>query len=205
VAPGSLLYIPKGLEYDIKRSEHATCIHVDFELERETDTEMFARSYSNLSQIKELFLNMYNIQNTKHVGYEAQLMSLIYRLISIIQKNESTAYIPSSNYSKIAESVEYLKANFFDKSVNTPMLAEMSGVSTSYYTKLFKAFFMCSPKKYIIDMKIDMAKKLLMSTSYPIQEISDTCGFSDVYYFCKIFKKATDVSPAVFRKKNITI
>ena len=205
VAPGSLLYIPKGLEYDIKRKEHATCIHVDFELQDTTNAEMFTRAYSNASQIRELFFSMYNIQNTKHVGYEAQLMSLLYKLISTIQKNESTAYIPNSNYSKISESVEYLKANFFDKSISIPMLAQMSGVSTSYYTKLFNVFFMCSPKKYIMDLKIDMAKKLLMSTYYPMQEISDTCGFTDVYYFCKIFKKSTDMSPSVFRKKNINI
>ena len=201
VGANSLLFLPKRQAYSIKRDEYAECIYVDFDTSDNIGYTPFAKSYSNSSQFKELFLYMLNISNTKAVGYEAMLMSTLYKVIALIQTNNNAAYLPNSHYQRISESVEYLKANFFDENITTPQLAEMCGVSPRYYTKLFNAFFMCSPKKYIIDLKIGMAKKLLISTKYQIHEVSETCGFSDVYYFCKVFKKATDMSPTEYRKK----
>ena len=201
VESNNLLFLPKGQEYHIKREEFAECIYVNFDTASDVKYNIFSKSYSNSAQFKELFLYMLNVSNTKAVGYEAILMSTLYKIIAMIQTNNNAAYLPNSHFKKISESVEYLKANFFDENITTPQLAAMCGVSPRYYTKLFSTFFMCSPKKYIIDLKVDMAKKLLISTKYPIHEISVTCGFSDVYYFCKTFKKATDMSPTEYRKK----
>ncbi len=54
---------------------------------------------------------MHGIINTKRVGYEAILMSTLYKIISLIQSNNSAAYAPSVHYNKIATSAEYLKDN----------------------------------------------------------------------------------------------
>ena len=197
----TLLYLPKGQEYQINRDEYAECIYVNFITLNDVKYDIFAKIYSNSAQLKELFVYMHNVFNTKAVGYEASIMSTLYKIISFIQANNNSTYLPNSHYQKIAESVEYLKANFFDENITISQLAKMCGVSTRYYTKVFGVFFMCSPKKYIMDLKIDMAKKMLISTKYPIYEISETCGFSDVYYFCKTFKKATSMTPTEYRKK----
>ncbi len=198
----SLLFLPKGLDYYIIRDVYAECIYINFETAFEVNDLPFSSIYPNSSTIKELFLSALRICNTKKAGYEASIMSVLYKIISIVQLNNSFQYVSGANYSKIAPSVEYIKQNYFAGEISTPMLAKMCNMSPRYYHKLFNLFFMCTPKQYVIGLKIDMAKKLLISTEYDLSEIAETCGFCDVYHFCKTFKKVTEFTPSEFRYKS---
>ena len=199
---GSLVYLPKGAPYGFIRNHSAVCIRIDFNTTHSTLYEPFCHIYSNTSQFKELFLSIYHLQSNKRAGYEAHQLSILYKIISMIQENESSAYVSSRHFMKIAPSLEFLKVNFLDSSVTVSTLAQMCGMSTRYYTMLFNSVFMCSPKQYIINMKIDMAKDMLAATDENLNIIAEKCGFSDVFYFCKMFKKATNISPTKYRKKN---
>ena len=64
-----------------------------------------------------------------------------------------------------------------------------------YYRKLFHA----SPLDDLIAMRIDLAKVYLETTELSVTHIAETCGFSDVYYFCKIFKKRVGLPPGKYR------
>ena len=74
---------------------------------------------------------------------------------------------------------------------NISEIAKMCHVSPSYFRKLFKAYSGMSPIDYQIQMKISHAKRLLQTNTMSISEISDTLGFFDTAYFCKLFKKYT--------------
>jgi AraC-like DNA-binding protein len=54
---------------------------------------------------------------------------------------------------------------------------------------------------YIITKRLEHAKSLLCGTELYIKEIVDRCGFMDVCYFSRIFKRQFSVSPVEFRKK----
>lgn len=57
-----------------------------------------------------------------------------------------------------------------------------------------------SPKKYILHKRIERAKELLCVTDAGIFEISNSVGYEDQFYFCRIFKKMTNLSPSEYRK-----
>ena len=57
--------------------------------------------------------------------------------------------------------------------------------------------------RYIILRRIEYAQQLLCSSSLSVQEISDTCGFADVYYFSKVFKHETGYPPAKYKQHII--
>ena len=130
------------------------------------------------------------------------MMSLLYKLISMIQIADMAAYFPDVKYQKIAPSVDYINKNYCSGDVKISKLAEISGVSVRYFNELFSAFFGVSPKEYIIRMQLETARNLLLSTSDSISDIADACGFLDVYYFSKIFKKEVGETPSAFRKVN---
>ncbi len=69
-----------------------------------------------------------------------------------------------------------------------------------YYRRLFKV----SPLDDLIAMRIQLAKEYLETTDFSVTHIADTCGFSDVYYFCKIFKKRIGLPPGQYRKNPIS-
>ena len=57
---------------------------------------------------------------------------------------------------------------------------------------------------YLKYLRVEHAKKLLLETKYPIQDIALQIGYDDERYFRKIFIEITGISPAQFRKKTST-
>ncbi len=57
--------------------------------------------------------------------------------------------------------------------------------------------------RYVNDLRIDTAKRLLTGSSLPVSSIAETVGFSDDNYFARVFKTSVGVSPAVYRKQSI--
>lgn len=56
-------------------------------------------------------------------------------------------------------------------------------------------------KEYIQEVRLKHARLLLNTTKFPIQEIAANCGFLDVNYFTRVFKKVHGMSPREYRNK----
>ena len=67
-----------------------------------------------------------------------------------------------------------------------------------YLKKLFIKKLGVSPIKYIIQLKINHACDLLHSKRCSITQVSELCGYDNVYYFSRQFKEYTGTSPAIF-------
>lgn len=81
-------------------------------------------------------------------------------------------------------------------------LAEHSGQSVSYYSRIFKEKTGQSPLNYFIQLKISRACKMLDQTSLSVAEISNQLGYADPYYFSRIFKKVQGQSPRMYRQSQ---
>jgi AraC family transcriptional regulator, arabinose operon regulatory protein len=60
-----------------------------------------------------------------------------------------------------------------------------------------------APKHYQIQLRIDRAKEMLVSTSKSIEEIARTVGYEDSFYFSRLFFKREQLSPTEFRKLHV--
>ena len=56
------------------------------------------------------------------------------------------------------------------------------------------------PSEYILNIRIDHAKEMLLHTTHSISEIAYWCGFENDNYFWKTFRKTAGITPASFRK-----
>ncbi len=75
--------------------------------------------------------------------------------------------------------------------------------SISYFSKLFKRMVGVSFRDYICSKRITLAKRLLLEEpNAKIAFVAYQCGYHDVSYFSRIFKKKTGISPGVFRQIN---
>ena len=59
-----------------------------------------------------------------------------------------------------------------------------------------------SPKQYIIQLKMNHACDLLRTGQYTVSQASEQCGFRDVYFFSRQFKKYIGCPPSVFAKNS---
>lgn len=84
--------------------------------------------------------------------------------------------------------------------INASFLADKMLVSLSQLSRKLIALTGCSTATYITKVKIKEAKKLLRTTSMNVSEVADACGFSDLNYFSRVFKKETGQSPSQFQK-----
>ena len=78
----------------------------------------------------------------------------------------------------------------------------MCGMGESYFQKLFKEIHGISPKKYIIQLKINHACDLLRLERYTVTQIAELCNFSDIYFFSRQFKEYMGITPTQFMGKN---
>jgi AraC-like DNA-binding protein len=80
-------------------------------------------------------------------------------------------------------------------------LAQVSYVTPSYLSRLFKKHLGTTPMRYRNSMRIEKAKHLLLVTSASVEEIADVLGFEDTKYFSQLFKSTTLLTPSQFRRK----
>lgn len=80
-------------------------------------------------------------------------------------------------------------------------LAERSGVSKNFCYKIFTSITGLSPFDYIIQSRMNTAKRLLTSTNMKISDISIMCGIKNITYFHKLLNKHVNMTPANFRKR----
>ena len=59
-----------------------------------------------------------------------------------------------------------------------------------------------SPRDYILALRIDRAKSLLVQSDLPISVIAERTGFGDDACFCKMFRESTSATPYAFREKG---
>ena len=77
-------------------------------------------------------------------------------------------------------------------------LTEKRGLSVP-----FIKHFGTSPKQFIIDLRIQRAKQMLAEGALSVSIISEKCGFSNPYHFCRLFKQRVGITPSEYRKANL--
>jgi len=80
-------------------------------------------------------------------------------------------------------------------------LCENFRCSKSTLMNTFRAAYGTTIGKYLTDVRIGRAERLLAETDRPIREISAECGFADQGYFTKVFSAARGQSPTDFRRR----
>ena len=87
-----------------------------------------------------------------------------------------------------------------DSSFDIDAVVRSTSYSPNHFRKLFKEQCGCAPLQYFYQMKIQMAKRLILQNKSinTIGEIAHMCGFEDPYYFSRVFKKVEGISPMQF-------
>ena len=95
--------------------------------------------------------------------------------------------------------VSYLNEHY-GEDVDIGKLAESLGFTSAYLTKLFNRHIGVSPVKYLTEIRMREAKRLLIDTDYSIKKIGETVGYHDQFYFSKTFRKMNGMNPSAYRK-----
>ncbi|MBQ4528204.1 MAG: AraC family transcriptional regulator [Clostridia bacterium] len=101
---------------------------------------------------------------------------------------------------KLKNVLRYIR-DFYDSPITLEDMAQTVGMSTKYFCSFFKSMTHKTPVEYLISYRIDRAVQKLTKTDKSITEIAFECGFNDLSYFIKTFKRINNTTPAAFRKQ----
>ena len=99
----------------------------------------------------------------------------------------------------IVSITKYLQ-NHLQEDVSLNVLAQEFHLNAQYISQLFKSEIGVGFLTYLTNIRMEHAKKLLLSTDDAISDISDQCGYNDYRVFTKVFKKKEGITPSQFRR-----
>ena len=206
---GDFIYIPRDNNREAYTCAEAPmqCFAVNFNLyslDNEParlpfDIKFKVGAYSEL-------INLYEDLNyswlKKEPNYQmksrATFLLILYKLINHINCKKPI----NSADPRITKVNKYILENYHNK-IEIGHLAELSGLNPVYLGALFKKTNYCTIKEYINRIRINNAENLLSTGGYTVGEAAEHCGFNDIFYFSKVYKKSKGFSPSnLLKDKN---
>ncbi len=134
---------------------------------------------------------------------KANLMTILANLARYFQKDLNTKpnLIKTENMESLEKSMTYI-TNHLEEHMTLDEIAEVAGMSRSYYSTIFKMLNGVSVWTYITNKRIDMAQHLLETTTMSVTNICEKCGFNNISNFNRAFKKVTGVTPSKYRSES---
>ena len=150
--------------------------------------------------IAALFELILKVMTEKDTDYGIIADSLIDTMCRFIKKYAES----NCKHTFTVELKNQLYENISNSDFNISDAILKMGFNLDYFRRCFKEDFGTTPHEHLTDMRIELAKKTLRDDAIlSIERIAYLCGYSDSFYFSKVFKKHTGLTPRDYRKKHM--
>ncbi|MDH2999094.1 hypothetical protein A1D22_04355 [Pasteurellaceae bacterium LFhippo2] len=160
--------------------------------------------FYQIIQHKELSIPYFskNKQQLNSTAYNCKNFYKIIRLLMQITNDIfDLAYKQNDNKIEPIKRAQYYIDRHIFQDVNLDDVADKTFISTCYLSRLYKKHFGISFSQYVAERKIELAKILLRHSDLQINQIALELSYNDVNYFCRLFKKVTEITPSDYRAK----
>lgn len=165
----------------------------------------FEPAFSISHNCKKLFLDCVSELEGKSYGYDLLIQANLYNILMLIIRKwqelgfsiDNDIFEKENSYS-IDTITEYIDQHI-EEPIEVNFIAEMCGMSYSYFAKKFKKLYGMSCKEYIERFRIFKVEDYLVFTDFDLNYISQETGYSDCSHMIKQFKKYRELTPKQFR------
>ena len=103
-------------------------------------------------------------------------------------------------YSRIIALAKKHIAEHYGEDLSLSSVAASAGLNPCYFSTIFKRYTRMGFAEYLNSVRIQAAKKLLAETDMKVYQVAEACGYHDSYYFSRIFRKVTALTPGDYRR-----
>ena len=161
---------------------------------------MIVSGYDDFSYCREALRLQITDYILKPVNYEEFGTCIDNLKISLFEQRVSSAAEPEKQEERtITGLTRYLQEHLAEE-MSLSVLAEEFHLNPQYISQLFKNEIGVGFLAYLTNIRMEKAKKLLLSTSLSIAEVAEQAGYGDYRVFTKAFKKAEGVTPSQYRR-----
>lgn len=175
-------------------------------------TERPSAAYSVLAptvlwqqRVIQQLLELHALDEERQSGYELTTQILLLQIWETLVREVFTLpgqEAPRIWDPRIKQMIEYLRAHYMTR-VRLEDLAAAVNLSKSACCREFKRHVKCTIFDYLLDYRLIIATRMLLTTDAPITQIAYECGFGSTSYFIEKFKKKSGLSPLAYRKEKL--
>ncbi len=193
IHPGELVFIPKNTVYSGKYMEENTEIRiVQFDIEEGELPEHLSYPVKiELPSAGELMESLFRPMENELFRHPFYYLSLAYELLWRIEENHSP--LPKK-YRNIQPAILEISERYFENE-KISYYANLCGMSEVNFRRLFGEYTGSSPTKYRNEVRLKNAKFMLESGEYNVSETAEKCGFTNLSFFIRLFKKKYGHTP----------
>ncbi len=153
-------------------------------------------------QLLDLFYEVADTVHSERAGYQqicaGITMTILARINALIKYKD---FDGKEIELKIRKACVYLRENL-NKQINVEDIAANLNIGYSHFRKMFKKYTGLSPIQYHFQLRMKHAYDMLVSTDHSVKMIAYDLGFQSLFYFTKVFKQKTGMTPTEVRKLN---
>lgn len=197
VGEGELLCIPLEQQRKISyvQKEPAQWYWIRFTTEEnEAALELPCQTLCPGDSLEELMEILLSCWKQREKGYQLKTQGLLLLLLQQIKaspaQQTSTSIDP-----RIARAVDYMEEHY-NHAITAETLAELAELHPAYFGALFKEEMGQSFRQYLTAVRLRHGERLLRQGQHTVTEVSLLCGFSDVFYFSRLFKEHKGIAPS---------
>jgi AraC family transcriptional regulator len=141
-----------------------------------------------------------NPSATPYVDYLARAIAarLIKRHSSASPAWRSRDSFPTLPDGPLSNAIDFMQANL-ERSIGLPAIASATGLSPSHFARRFRVTIGKAPHQYLMQLRIERAKRLLRESDTAIVEVAFACGFANQEHMTRLFKQHCGTTPAAYR------
>lgn len=148
------------------------------------------------------FKHLLELHTSTAVTAPLRIKSILFEIISeFIDQSESQLHLAAtSSTSKINIVLSYIERHLAEP-ISVEDLAKLVHFHPNYFMHYFKSMMGLSPIVYINKKRLEKARRMLATTELSVSAVADEIGL-ELYYFSRIFKKQSGLSPTDYRKAS---
>ncbi len=134
---------------------------------------------------------------------DIKVTELLYRFFAALAENIEMPALSrqESENLYVKRAMEFIRNNYFED-IKVTDIADYVSVNRSYLYTLFQKSLHMSPSRYLAEIRMSQAEKLLLMTDFSIEVTARSCGYRDTLSFTRIFKEHFKMPPSQYRKEK---
>ncbi len=195
IQPGDVMLIPPGTPHDGVSEGEYTDLYIQAEELDFYDIRVIHDYDRSIRALSEMLLRCFW---QKDANYRKICDALLETVCQYIKKYEADAH----GHPFVYRLKNYICENVANPDFSAADMAAYLGYNIDYIRRSFHAETGKTPGGYLTDLRIALAKKLLLQETFvSVRDVAAKCGFSDSFYFSTQFRRKTGLSPTEYQKR----